>query len=59
MQTSTPDTSPRAPRWTMGALTAVGVGLGAALATAMGPAGWAVGLAVPASVGGIRALRRR
>jgi len=43
----------------MGALTAVSVGLGAALAAATGPAGWAVGLAVPASVGGIRALRRR
>ena len=32
--------------WTMGALIALGIGLGAAFAASMGPAGYALGLGV-------------
>ncbi len=58
MKTTTLDIAPCS-RWTIGALTAVGVGVGAALAASAGPVGWAVGLALPATVAGVRAARRR
>lgn len=46
-------------RWSTGALTAVGIGVGAALAAPLGPAGWAFGLMIPGVVAGTRAIRHR
>lgn len=45
--------------WTMGALIALGIGLGAAFAASMGPAGYALGLGAALFPIGARMWNRR
>ncbi len=45
--------------WTMGALVALGIGLGAAFAASMGPAGYALGLGAALLPAGVRMWQRR
>lgn len=45
--------------WTTGAVVALGIGLGAAFAASMGPAGYALGLAVALAILGMRTFARR
>lgn len=46
-------------RWSVGAIAALGIGLGAALAASMGSAGFALGLGIVFAFYGIQRLRRR